>query len=246
MSTDISKYVPLKQIVSYYLDEMGKSYADFDACWILAFRALVKMNFSIAAEPKTIRIPLNGNKTANLPLDYISWTKIGIQDSEGGFSTLKINRGLTKYADNSVNRISKIDDTQVNDSVGLLSSSPAFVNYFYNGTYAMLFGVGGGLIQHASCDVDEANKVIIFPPDFRYDSVLLEYIFSPQRDNDYQIQTCLQEAVIAFIKWKRKEGTAQEFYAMVIEGRRSLDKKKVTLQTINQVLRESDAMKLRS
>jgi len=246
MSTDIGKYVPLKQVVSYYLDEMKKSYAEFDPCWILAFRALISMGFSVAFEPKTIRIPLNANLTANLPADYLNWTKIGVQDSDGGFSTLAINNALTKYADNSPQRIEKIEQIQVNDSVGLLSNSPAFVNYFYNGTYFTLFGIGGGLIQHGSCNVDEVNRVIIFPPDFRFESVLFEYIFSPQRDNDYQIQTCLQEAVIAFIKWKNKEGSMQEYYAMVTEGRRSLDKKKVTLQTINQVLRESDAMKLRS
>jgi hypothetical protein len=56
----------------------------------------------------------------------------------------------------------------------------------------------------------------------------------------------MQEAVISFIKWKLKMGTREEFYAAVVEGRRSLPKKKIELQTINQVIRESQAMKLRS
>jgi hypothetical protein len=64
----------------------------------------------------------------------------------------------------------------------------------------------------------------------------LEYISNPQQDGDYVIQECLQEAVISFIKWKDKLGSDQEFYAAAIDGRRGLEKKRVTVQRINQAV----------
>jgi hypothetical protein len=60
------------------------------------------------------------------------------------------------------------------------------------------------------------------------------------------VPTCLQEAIISFCKWKLKLGSREEYYGAVVAGRRRLPKKKVNLQTINQVIRESDGLKLRS
>jgi len=60
------------------------------------------------------------------------------------------------------------------------------------------------------------------------------------------VLSVLTEAIIAFIKWKMKVGDRAEFYAEATEARRTLPGKKVTLQGINQVLREPNAQKLRS
>lgn len=246
MSEELGKYIALKQVVSYAMDELDKSFADFDKAWLLGLRALVDLNFDVSAEPKTIRIPLNGNKTANIPADCISWTKIGILDQNGEISTLRINTALTTWMDNNPNRIDKLADSQVNDGIGALAAAPLYLNYYYNGNFCNLFGVGGGLIQYGECRVDDKNQIIIFHPEFRYDSVLFEYISSPERDVDYHVELRFQEAIIAFIKWKLKQGTDIEYYAEVTKGRRRGGKKKVVLQTIAQVLRENTGMKLLS
>lgn len=246
MANELSKFIPLKQVVSYALDEIDSSYASFDKAWILGLRGLVDLNFDISAEPKTIRIPLQGNKTAQIPRDCISWTKIGVLDNRGEISTLKINNAITTWMGTSPNRIQKIEESQVNDSVGGLAGAPLYLNYYYNGNYANLYGVGNGLIQYGECRVDDKNQIIIFHPDFKYDSVLFEYISSPERDEDYQIELRFQEAIIAFIKWKMNKGTERDYYNEVIKGRRRGGKKKVTLQQIQQVLREDGGMKLQS
>ncbi len=75
---------------------------------------------------------------------------------------------------------------------------------------------------------------------------MFEYISSPQRNGDYMVETALQEAVIAFIEWKAKLGTYDMWIGAQINARRRLPGKKVTLQTLNQVLRESNGFKLRS
>lgn len=244
MTTDIQLYVPLKQIVSYTLDETDQSIGSFDRGWILAFRALIDMMFSVTAEPITLRLPVEDNKTVLFPADYLSWIKIGVLNNNGEVSTLKINNSLTTYADNSPNRLSKVDTGDISDNFPFLLNNPFFLNYLYNGIYQPLFGVGGGLIQYGECRVDEDNKLVILDPTFRYDSIIFEYISSPKKNGDYQVPLYAQEAIIAFIKWKSKLGTRDEYIAEKIEARRRAPKKKVNLQNINQVIRESNGMKL--
>ena len=241
----LDKYIPLKTVVSYALDELKKSDGDEDELWILGMRGLVLLNQQITAEPKTVRLPVNSNKTVSFPPGVLSWTKIGILNSHGEISTLKINSGLTTWRDTNPNRIQDLIPN-INDSVGSLAYAPYYLNYYYNDGYYNLFGVGGGLIQYGECRVDEENKVVILPENFKYDNIMFEYISSPNKDPDFMVLLAFQEAIISFIKWKLKVGTREEFYGAVTEARRTLPGKKVTLQSLNQVLREPNAMKLRS
>lgn len=245
MPTDINKYVPLKTIVSYTLDELNESIGSFDRFWVLSFRALVDLFIDILAEAITVRLPLLPNKTVQFPADYISWVKIGILNENGEVSTLKINNALTTFKDTNPNRLERING-DINDAAPLLLGSPFYLNYYYNNTYQPLFGVGGGLIQYGDCKVDDENNLIIFPPDFRFDSIILEYISSPEKNGDYTVPIIAQEAIIAFIKWKIKQGTREEYYGEATKARRRMPKKKINLQQINQVLRESEGQKLRS
>lgn len=243
--TDITQYVPLKTIVSYCLDEGDQSIGTFDKYWVLAFRGLVDMLFDITAEAITVRLPVGGNKTVPFPSDYLSWIKIGVLNNNGEVSTLRINNALTTYKDTNPNRLEKLT-ADVSDAFPFLLSNPYYLNFYYNGQYQPLFGVGGGLVQFGECRVDDKNNLIILPPDFRFDSIILEYISSPEKNGDYTVPIVCQEAIIAFIKWKSKQGPREEYYAAKVEARRRMPKKKVHMQTINQVLRESEAMKLRS
>lgn len=243
--TDITQYVKLKTIVSYCIDENNESIGAFDRAWILAFRGLIDMLFDVTAHAITVRLPVPDSKVVPFPEDYLTWSKIGILNNKGEISTLKINNALTTYKDTNPNRIQKLTP-DITDSFPLLLDNPYFLNYFYNGMYQPLFGVGGGLIQYGECRVDDENNVIVLSPDFQYTSIMFEYICSPEKNGDYEVPLVAQEAIIAFIKWKSKTGTRQEYYAEKVNARRRMPKKKVTLQRINQVIRESEAMKLRS
>lgn len=247
MSTEplIGKYTPLKSITAMFLDEAGKSDGSQDEAWILGLRALVKLNQQVSAEPKTVRLPVSPNKTVPFPPGVITWTKIGLLNTNGEVVTIKINNGLTTFRDLNPNRIQDLTPN-VNNSITALTGTPLFLNYYYANTYYNLFGLGNGLIQYGECAVDDANEVVVLSPTFQYDSIMFEYITNPYKDNDYMVLTSFTEAIIAFIKWKMKLGSRDEFYAEVTEARRTLPGKKVTLQTLNQVLRESSGMKLRS
>lgn len=247
MSTEpqIGKYIPLKMVTAFFSDETDKSEGDQDRFWLLGLRALIELNYEIAAEPITFRLPLNGNFTVNFPVGCLSWTKIGILNNSGEISVLKINNGLTKWRDNNPNRLELLTP-DINDSVSTLVNSPFWFNYYYNGNYCNLFGAGNGLVTYGSCTVDDANELVVLPFDFQYDHIMFEGIFSPQRQEDYMVPLALNEAIIAFIKWKLKLGTVDDYTREVLKARRRMPKKKVTLQSINQVVRESNGMKLRS
>lgn len=232
-----AKYVSLKTVVSYFLDECDKSIGDFDKAWVMAFRGLNDIGYNIAFEPKSVRLPMNGNLTATLPSDYIMWTKIGVINASGEVSTLRVNNSLTKFADNHPDRLSKISPDIPDSNLNNLVLNPYFFNYFSGGYFAPMFGLGGGLVQYGECVVDEKNMVIVMSPTYPFGDVLLEYISNPQQDNDYQIEVVCQEALIAFIKWKFKLAPEREYYSRMIEARRKL--KPIRLQEIQQAIRQN-------
>lgn len=244
--TEIGKYIPLQSIVAMYLDQYQKSQSDRDRIWVLAFRALYNLHFNIAAEPKTVRLDLLPNKTVPFPPDLISWTKIGVQNSEGKICSIKVNSALTNWKSESPNRIDSLAQSQVETFDYLTNQVGMFFNYYGDNNYGNLFGIGNALIQYGECSVDEKNNVIILAPNFPYSSILLEYISSPQKDGDYKVLTVLQEAIIAFIEWKTLKGSRENYYAAAVEARRAIGKNRVTLQGINQVIRENNGMFLRS
>lgn len=238
-----AKYIPLKEVVAECADQYEKSIGDFDRMWILGMRGLEQMHFNISAEPKTIRIPVNGNKTATLPADYISWVKIGLIDQNGQVSTLRINNALTTFKDNNPNRLSLLTADVNNGWLGNIENSP-FLNYYQDGLYTPLFGIGGGLIQFGECRVDEKNNIIVLPPDYRFDDVLLEYVSCPEKDDDYKVDRRVREALITFIAWKMRLDTDTNFYARLTEARREI--KPLHLQYVSQIIREGGKFCLKS
>jgi hypothetical protein len=245
MATELGTYTSLRTIVSYSLDELMKSSGDEDMLWILGLRGYTMITRDFAGQPRTVRLPVLGNKTVPFPAGCLSWSKIGLLDNEGQINTLRINTALTTFRDNNPNRLSNLTP-DINDSIGEVALVPYYSNYYYGGSVYQLYGVGNGVITYGECNVDEENRVVMLPPHFKYDAIMFEYISLPETDSDYQVPTNLQEAIIAFIKWKLKLISRQEFYAECTAARRIMPKKKVILQTLNQVIRESDGFKLKS
>lgn len=241
----IGAWVPLSTCVDYYLDEVDKSDGDQDRCWILGMRGYLECLQDFSGEPLTVRLPILGNQTVPFPADCLTWSKIGLLNSNNEISTLKINPGLTTYRDTNPNRVQDLVPN-VNDGIGALGTTPFYFNYYYDGGYYNLFGIAGGLIQYGECKVDEGNRIVVLPVNFQYKDIMFEYIPSPQKNDDFMVPLALQEAIIAFISWKMKTGTRQDFYAACIAGRRRLGKKKVTLQGISQWIRETGGQYLKS
>lgn len=244
MSTDVLPYTALKTIVAMALDEETKSFADFDKCWVFAFRGLVHMHYQTMAQPKTLRVVLEGNKTAIFPVDCLTVHKVGLINNNGELETLYVNNNLTTYKDTRVDRIENLT-ADVTDEINSNNSVP-FYNFYNGGHCYNLWGLRRGVVTHGDCRIDEENRIILLDPQFSYDAVMVEYLPSPQRDDDYQVPTYYMEAIIAFVRWKLKLAPAQEFYGAWTAARRCQPNKKINLTKFNQTFRESTGMKLRS
>ncbi len=241
------KYTPLKTVVAYALDANNLSIAEFDKAWLIAFRGFNLMGIQCAWEPKTVRLPVLPNMTVPLPADYVSWSKIGVMNNNGEISCFNINNSLTTFRDNNPQRLEDLAP-DVNNSFNQLFGFPYFLNYYGSGVgyYAIpFFGLGNGEITYSDCRVDEKNNVIVLPMNYPFADIMLEYVSCPQDDEDYEIYTCLVEATIAFIEWKMKLNTEQNFYARFIEGRRALPNKRVTVQELNNMIRNPHGYKIK-
>lgn len=249
----IERNIPLSQICNFYIDEAKLTSADFRRLWTLAFRGLVDMGFNTLWQPKTIRIALNDNKTADLPADFMNWVKIGVFNSYGEIATLTVNNNLSTYKDLHENRLTSIAaDVTTPD---MLAGSPYYFNYFFDGTYRSLYGVPAGLLTPGSCRVDTQNEVILFDPNFQYDYVVLEYISSPQEDDDFSIDVRFQEAMISWLRWKdvqsnksvnlgEKRSREKAYYNDLSRCKKYL--KPFRLQEAEQMLRENSNLKLKA
>jgi hypothetical protein len=241
--SDISKYVKLRTVVSYFLDQYDKSDGDFDKAWVMALRGYVDIGFNVSFEPLTVRLPVNGNQTVTLPSDYITWTKIGCLNASNELSTLKVNTALTKLKDSNPNRLTYLNPDAPDMDFGNLVLNPYFLNYYFGNWYTPLFGLGNGLVQYGSCVVDETNGLIVLGPGYPFNDLLLEYISSPEKNDDYMVLTVYQEAIIAFIEWKFKLNTETNYYNRVLEGRRKDDP--IRLQILNDVIRSQHGYKVK-
>lgn len=233
-----AKYEPIKATVSFFMDQYIKSDGDQDLYYLLAYRGLENMHYNISAEPKTVRLPVSANQTVDFPADYVDWVKIGILNNNGEISTLKINNALTTFRDNNPNRLSQLTPDITDGWIN--NQNAPYINFFDNGMYQTLFGIGGGLVTYGDCRVDENNNIVVLSPNFKYDSILFEYISSPKRDNDYLVDVRLREALIAFIAWKCNLDSRQNFYAAQIEARRMI--KPIKLQSFQETIRLNEKM----
>ncbi len=237
-----AKYIPLTEVVAMFLDQYDKSSGDEDKAMVMAYRGLEDMHFNIASEPKTVRIPDNGNKTFSFPADYVSWCKIGLLNQNGEIITLTQNKSLTTFRDNNPNRLSLIT-ADVNNGINEGTLANTYLNYWNGIGYAPLFGIGTPLQNYGEFRVDETNNVVVCPPDFQYDSIIFEYICCPTKDDEYRIDRRLREPLIAFIAWKFKLDSDTNYYARLTESRRKMTP--FNFQTFRQIISEQNKFSLK-
>ena len=199
-NNQIERMVKLSDCVNMYIDESRQSSKDFRRLWVLAFRGLTDIGLDVSWTPKTTLINVNANLTANVPIDFIDWVRVGVFNSFGEIATLRVNEELTTYKDNNPNRISDIQ-SQIGQDANYLQYPYWWGGWDDNG-YEHYFGAGSSLIQAGECKFDKNNNIIILDPYFAYTQIVLQYIASPIMDDDYAIDLKCQEALIAFIRWK--------------------------------------------
>jgi hypothetical protein len=194
----------IKDIVFMYMDEALQTTAAYRRLYGIAQRGAVDLMLDVTANVKSCELCVMGNKTAELPDDYIKWSKIGVLNPYGEIATLKRNEQLTLINDGRTSRLSDNESVVGTDLFRINEGYYLnFSGYGYGYGCADIFGISGNdLSQLGEFKVDETCGLIVLNATFPYPNVILEYIASPSEEDGFMIPLEAQEALIAWISWK--------------------------------------------
>lgn len=193
--------ISLSSVVADYLSESEQSNHKEFRMWHIAFRGLENLGLDFFYEIKSVRLPVNANKTITLPADYLSWTKVGYLNGVGEVAPLKYNESLTSHGGLLTDRLSKLSGSSLLNFYS--PSSPTFYN-FYNGSggYGNLYGTPTTGSYGGQFKVDTNNGVILLDTYWTWSNMVLEYVASPKEGEEYYIPVQFREALIAWMAWK--------------------------------------------
>lgn len=199
MATQNKSYTTLDSIILDYLTESEQGNNKYFKCFHLAFRGFEQLGLDAFYAIKSVKLPVDGNFTVQLPADFQNWNKVGVLNEKGEIIPLYHNDKLTKFADLSSTRLEQTQDDT------LVSYDDSSWNNYWNGSaFVNIYGVPSGEPFAGSFKVDLANGVILLDESFGYDYIMLEYVASPVDGEEYYIPVQFREAVIAWLWWKDK------------------------------------------
>lgn len=201
---ETAAHIELKEIIYAYMDEARQNGSVYRRLWGIAVRGVTDLSLDVIPNVKTRRLCVDGNKTAQLPEDYINWSKVGVLNSVGEVATLKHNPNLTLYGANDINRLSKNTDS-VGVDMGRISDL-FYLNYFdsdYNFGNVNLFGISGNeATKIGDFRIEEECGVLVLDNNFPTNYVILEYLAAPSEDCGYKVPIQAQEALVAWLSWR--------------------------------------------
>lgn len=193
-------WITLDSCIYDYISEAELSQNKYFKLFHLAFRCMESLGIDFFYQIKSVKIPVNANKTITLPADFRHYTKFGILNGIGQLVPLKYNSNLTTYNDLHPTRIA---DTQSSNFANYYSfSSPVFFNYWNGSSYENFYGLPGGYIYAGSFNIDETNGVIVLDSAFGWTNSVLEYVANPKEGEDYYVPAVFRETIITWLAWK--------------------------------------------
>ncbi len=200
MSIQRQGWVTLDSIIYDYINESEQSNSKYVKLFHIAFRVMEVLGLDFFYQIKSVKLPINDNKTITLPTDFIRYNKLGVLNGLGQLVPLKYNEALTTYNDQLSTRIA---DTSSSNFVNFYSySSPIFFNYWNGETYSNLYGIVDAGFYGGSFKIDSQNNVILLDSSFNWNGLVLEYTASPQSGEDYYVPVEFREAIISWLAWK--------------------------------------------
>lgn len=192
----------IKEIVHLYIDEAELTTAKYRRLYGIAYRGVIELALDVTGVTRSCPLCVLGNKTAELPDDYIQWTKLGVLNVNGEVATLSENTDFTLQNSTSATRLTQnAGVVGQGDIVNRELYYGNFYGYGYDGV--QLYGVSGNeLSQYGQFKVDEQNGVIVLDSTFNFQEVILEYISVPGDDCEITVPIQAVECLIAWIAWK--------------------------------------------
>lgn len=194
------QWVSLDETINSYIDEAEQSVHKYFRLWQIAFRGLSEMGLDFFYQIKSVKLPINANKTVNIPADYLQYSKVGVLNEVGEIIPVRYNNKLTLYADQSPDRIEKTQDNTILDTLN--NNSPIWYNYWNGYMYGPVYGVPSGAPFVGSFKIDEHAGIILLNEDWAFEYLMLEYVASPKQGEQYYLPIQFKEALISYLRWK--------------------------------------------
>lgn len=196
------QWIELDGIVKNYLVQSEQGQNKFYKLYQIALIGMKSMGLDAFFPTITRKVPVNANKTVNLPEDYIAYKKIGVLNPNGEVATLKRNDDLTKYADGLPDRLDKNTDNTLVTNV-IPDDSPFFYWNYWDGDYwTNLYGIPSGSVEFGSFTIDDAEGIIVLSNWFPFDYLIIEYLAFLKTNEKYYIPVQFEEAMIAYLRWQ--------------------------------------------
>ena len=206
-------FININDCVTAYMDESEQGIHKQFKLTQLAFRACDELGLDFFYRIKSVKLPVKGNFTVELPADFINYTKVGVLNGKGEVMPLTYNNKLTTYADLLPKRVEKTQDES------LFNWAAPFTGVFYNfwngTTFGNLYGVPSGAPFIGSFKIDIHNGVLLLNDTFGYEYIILEYLASPDPNESYYVPIQFKEAVIALENYLNTTGGEFDYNELV-------------------------------
>ena len=194
-------YITIDSVINDYIDESEQSVHKYAKLYNIAVRGMEKLGLDFFYKIRTVKIPIDTtNYTAELPNDYISYTKIGVLNSVGEIIPLKFNNKMTYYADQQPNRLALTQDNTL--ATWYQSDLPLWFNYWDGYGFNNIYGLPSGSPFVGSFNIDDSNGVVLLNQYFYYSYLMIEYLSSGNPDEPFRIPIQFREAGLSFLAWR--------------------------------------------
>jgi hypothetical protein len=194
-------YITIDSVINDYIDESEQSVHKYAKLYNIAVRGMEKLGLDFFYKIRTVKIPIDTtNYTAQLPNDYISYTKIGVLNSVGEIIPLKFNNKMTYYADQQPDRLALTQDNTI--ATWYQSDLPLWFNYWDGYGFQNIYGLPSGSPFVGSFNIDDANGVVLLNQYFYYSYLMIEYLSSGNPDEPFRIPIQFREALLSFLAWR--------------------------------------------
>lgn len=194
------QWIPLDECISAYMDEAEIDNKKYFKLWHLAFRAMTELGLDAFYNVLSVKIPVNANLTANLPANYLQYSKVGVLNEQGEIIPMGVNNKLTVAFDLNPTRLTQTQDSTI--PTQLNQQGVWWYNYWNGQGFSNLYGYPSGNPNIGSFKIDNSNGVIILSENFSYPYIMLEYVSSPKEGGEYYVPAQFKEAIIAYLRWK--------------------------------------------
>lgn len=193
-------WITLDSIIYDYISEAELSQNKYFKLFHLSYRCMESLGLDFFYQVKSVKLPINANKTVTLPADFINYNKLGVLNGNGELVPLRYNENLTTLNDLRSTRVADVSATNFLNFYSY--SSPVFFNFWNGDSYGNLYGIAGGYNYGGGFKVDAQNGVILLDVNYLWDNIVLEYTASPTEGQDYHVPLAFRETIIAWLAWK--------------------------------------------